>query len=61
MSTLKKVIIETVKRLPDDCSIEDVIYEIHFIAQVIDGLKGTEDWKFMTTEELLNRLQHREQ
>ena len=61
MNILQKVIIETVKRLPGNCSIEDILYEIHFVAQVIEGLQDTEDWEFMTSEELLNRLQHTEQ
>ena len=57
MALLKDVIIETIKRLPDKCSLEDVMYEINFVAQVLEGLKDAEEGKLLTTEELLNRVE----
>lgn len=39
MVLLKEVTIETIKRLPDECSLEDIMYEINFVAQVLEGLK----------------------
>ena len=57
MDSLKEATIETIKRLPDGCSIEDIMYEINFIAQVIEGLKDAEQGKLITTEELLKRVE----
>ena len=31
MDTIKEAAIETIKRLPNECSIEDIMYEINFI------------------------------
>lgn len=56
MDKIKEVAIETIKRLPDECSVDDIMYEINLIAQVLDGLKDAEDGKFLTTEELLGRV-----
>ena len=56
MGTIKEAAIETIKQLPDDCSLEDIMYKIDFIAQVLDGLKDAEEGKFLTTEELLQRV-----
>ena len=56
MALLKEVAIETIKRLPDDCSIEDIMYEMNFVAQVLDGLKDAEERKLLSTEELLARV-----
>lgn len=53
MDTIKEAAIETIKRLPNECSIEDIMYEINFIAQVLDGLKDANEGKLLTTEELL--------
>ncbi len=42
MTLLKEVTIETIKRLPDECSLEDLMYEIDFVGQVLEGLDDTE-------------------
>ncbi|HHT9136402.1 MAG TPA: hypothetical protein ACFYEK_04065 [Candidatus Wunengus sp. YC60] len=57
MGLLKEVTIEAIKKLPDECSFEDIMYEINFVAQVFDGLKDAEDGKLLTTEELLSRVE----
>jgi|Deesub1362A_J573_1020465.scaffolds.fasta_scaffold14915_4 predicted transcriptional regulator len=57
MAKLKEVAIETIKRLPDECSLEDIMYEIDFIAQVLEGLKDAEAERLLTTEELLKRVE----
>jgi predicted transcriptional regulator len=56
MDKIKDAAIETIKRLPDECSVDDIMYEINLIAQVLDGLKDAEDGKILTTEELLGRV-----
>ncbi len=56
MDLLKETTIETIKRLPDGCSIEDIMYEINFVAQILEGLKDAEAGKLLTTEELLERV-----
>ena len=57
MALLKDVAIETIKRLPDECSIEDIMYEIDFIAQVLEGISDAEAGKILSTEELLERVE----
>ncbi len=57
MTLLKEVAIETIKRLPDESSLEDIMYEINFVAQVLDGLKDAEAGRLVTTEELLKRVE----
>ena len=56
MASLKELTIETIKRLPEECSVEDIMYEINFVAQVVAGLKDAEDGNVITTEELLQRV-----
>lgn len=57
MTLIKEVSIETIKRLPDDSSLEDIMYEIDFVAQVLNGLQDAENGKMLTTEELLKRVE----
>ncbi len=56
MGVLKQASIETLKRLPDECTVDDIMYEINFVAQVYEGLKDAEEGKLITTEELLKRV-----
>lgn len=56
MNALKEVSIETIKKLPDNCSVDDIMYEINFVAQVLEGLKDAEEGKVITTEQLLKRV-----
>ena len=56
MNTLKEASIETIRKLPDSCSIDDIMYEINFVAQVLEGLKDAEDGRVITTEELMKRV-----
>ncbi len=56
MALLKEVSIETIKQLPDDSSLEDIMYEIDFVAQVLKGLQDAENGKLISTEELLKRV-----
>ena len=57
MSLLKDVSIETIKKMPEDSSVEDIMYEIDFIAHVLEGLKDSEEGRTITTEDLLKRVE----
>jgi len=57
MDLLRETTIETIRRLPDGCSLEDIMYKINFVAQVIDGLKDAENENLLTTDELLDRVE----
>ncbi len=56
MDLLKEATIESIKQLPDGCSLEDIMYKINFVAQVLEGLKDAESGKVLTTEELLKKV-----
>ena len=57
MDLLKDATIKTIKRLPDSCSLEDIMYEINSVAQVLDGLNDAEAKRTINTEQLLDRVQ----
>jgi len=54
---IKEASIETIKRQPDECSIDDIMYEINFVAQVRNGVKDAEEGRLLTTEKLLKRAE----
>ncbi len=56
MDLIKEATIETIKRLPDGCSWEDIMYEINFVAQVLEGLQDAESGRLLTSGELLKKV-----
>lgn len=56
MDLIKEATIETIKRLPDGSSVEDLMYEINLVAQVFEGLEDAEKGNLISTEELLDRV-----
>ena len=56
MELLKETTIETIKRLPDGCSPEDIMYRVNLVAQVLEGIRDAEAGRLITTEVLLERV-----
>jgi predicted transcriptional regulator len=56
MNLLKETAIESIKRLPDGCTVEDIMYRIDLIAKVYEGFKDAENGRLVTTEEILERI-----
>jgi predicted transcriptional regulator len=56
MDLLKETAIESIKRLPEGCTIEEIMYRIDLVAQIFEGLKDAEAGKLITSEELLERV-----
>jgi len=56
MNLLKEMAIESIKRLPDGCTVEDIMYRIELVAKVYEGLKDADTGRLVTTEELLERI-----
>jgi len=52
MSVLKDKAIEVIKKLPDNCSVDDIIYEVYFLSQVIEGLKEASEGKLIEHEKI---------
>ena len=56
MNALKEATIETIRKLPDNCTVDDIMYEINFVAQVYEGPNDANSGKVITTEELLKKV-----
>lgn len=57
MDTLKEAAIETIRKMPDGCSIEDILYELDFMYQVLEGIKDADNGNTVSTVELLTRIE----
>jgi predicted transcriptional regulator len=52
MATAKKGVSELLKKLPDNCSLEDVQYHLYVLQKVERGLKDTEEGRVYSQEEV---------
>ncbi len=53
MDLLRETSIKRIKQLPDGISPDDIMYEINFIAQVLEGMQDADKGRVITTEELI--------
>lgn len=56
MDALKEASIKRIKQMPDGTSLENIMYEINFIGQVLEGIKDADEGKAVSTSELLKEI-----
>jgi predicted transcriptional regulator len=56
MSTVKKAVLELVKNLPDNCTLEDVQYELYVRQKVEKSLEAAAAGHVQTHEQVKKRL-----
>ena len=56
MQTTKQEVSDLLKRLPDDCTLEDVQYHLYIIQKIERGLKDAEEGRFYTQEEVEKKM-----
>lgn len=56
MDALKEASIKRIKQMPDGTSLENIMYEINFIGQVLEGIKDADEGKVVSTSELLKEI-----
>lgn len=56
MTQIKDISIKAIRNLREPCSVEDMMYELNVIAQVMDGYKEARAGKTISTEKLLNKI-----
>ena len=55
-TSTKQSVIEMIKRLPDDASVEDIMAELYFRRQVDDGIRQLDAGAGVSHEEAKRRL-----
>jgi predicted transcriptional regulator len=57
MDLIKYNAIEAIKKLPDGCSAEDIMYQIYFVSQVLEGLRDADEGRVLSTEDVLEQIE----
>ena len=56
MSTVKSEVSELLKKLPENCSLEDIQYHLYVMGKIQNGTKRAEQEGTVSHEEVLKRL-----
>ena len=52
MSAIKEIAINIIKKLPENCTVEDIQYELYFKSKVEKGFKDIKNNNTLTEEEM---------
>jgi len=56
MTPIKKQVIKMIKDLPDDITIDGIMEELYFKAQVMEGIKQADEGKLIPHEEVVKQV-----
>jgi len=56
MTTAKEEVESLLKKLPDDCSLEDIQYHIYVIGKIRHGLEAADSQGVLSQDEVKRRL-----
>ena len=56
MTLIKDISIKAIKNLREPCTIEDIMYELNVVAQVMEGYKDAKKGKTISTDTLLKEI-----
>lgn len=57
MSVLKDVSMETIRKMPENATVKDIIREIDLIGHVFEGLESSEEWPCNIDENMIKRIE----
>ena len=52
----KKMALELIKDLPATSTMDEILYHLKFVSNVLNGLQDANEGKTMTTQELRNKI-----
>lgn len=55
--TAKQEAMDTIQRLPESVDFEEIVYRLHVLNQIHQGLKNVEEGRFISSEELKREIE----
>ena len=56
MTLIKDISIKAISNLREPCTVEDIMYELNVIAQVMEGYQDAKEGKTISTDTLLKKI-----
>lgn len=56
MSSAKEFVMEVLKSLPDDCSVEDIQYELYVRQAIREGEQAADDGRVVPHEQVMREM-----
>lgn len=55
-ATAKELVMDMLRRLPDDVTMEEIVYHVSFVASLEEGIRDLEEGRVLTHAEVKERL-----
>ena len=55
-TVVKEEVIELIEKMPDDCTVEDILYELYLKQKVDQGLQDIQEGRIVEHEEVKQRM-----
>jgi len=55
-TVVKEEVIELIEKMPDDCTVEDILYELYLKQKVDKGLQDIQEGRVVEHEEVKQRV-----
>jgi predicted transcriptional regulator len=55
-TVVKEEVIELIEKMPDDCTVEDILYELYLKQKVDKGLQDIQEGRVVEHEEVKQRM-----
>ena len=56
MELIKDISLEAIKKMPDDSSIEDIMYRLNLVSKVMEGIKDADEGRLISSDDLLMKV-----
>jgi len=56
MASAKKAVLDLVRKLPDDCTLEDIQYQLYVLQKIEKSLKNADEGRVISQEEMEQRF-----
>lgn len=53
----KQDALEAIQRLPDNVNLEEIVYRLHVLSKIQQGMKDVEEGKVISHEELMREIE----
>lgn len=55
-TVVKEEVIQLIEKMPDDCTVEDILYELYLKQKVDEGLQDIKEGRVVKHEEVKQRM-----
>jgi predicted transcriptional regulator len=56
MQQVKEISLRTIEKMSENSTFEDIMYQLHVVSKIFDGLNDVKNGQIISTDELLKKV-----